>query len=50
MRRKMWLLTVAVLLMLYGGWTVRGGGKVEDRASRVPRMTCDITHAIERVR
>jgi hypothetical protein len=37
----MWLLVVAVLLLLYGGWTMHGGSVVEERAALVPRMTCD---------
>jgi hypothetical protein len=32
---------MGALLLLYGGCTVWGGGVIEDRAARVPRMTCD---------
>jgi hypothetical protein len=41
MIRKIYFAVIGALLLLYGGWTVRGGGDVEGRAARVPRMTCD---------
>lgn len=35
------VITVGVLFLLIGGWTLAGRFLVQDRLARVPRMTCD---------